>query len=138
MEAQAEALDEVTSSAPIAAAVVRTLAPKAQYLWQRQVAKNASESKAQQGSEGFFSKLAKSLSGLFKTAEPEPEPEPTPARGLAAATIIAATTVRATEITTVVAATAAIQINVSAHPATTTESLIIVATRQKAALRLKQ
>ncbi|MBW2939215.1 ribonuclease E [Zhongshania aquimaris] len=81
MEAQAEALDEVTSSAPIAAAVVRTLAPKGPApVAAASSEKTQVESKSTtESSEGFFSKLAKSLSGLFKSAEPEPEPEPTPA-----------------------------------------------------------
>lgn len=80
LEAQAEALDEVTTSAPAPAAVVRTLAPKkptpAPAENRSEKAKDKSNTESE---EGFFSKLGKAISGLFKSAEPEPEPEPTPA-----------------------------------------------------------
>jgi ribonuclease E len=80
LEAQAEALDEVTTSAPPPAAVVRTLAPKAMPApAESSTEKTNAKVSAPISTEGFFSKLAKSLSALFKPAEPEPEPEPIPA-----------------------------------------------------------
>jgi ribonuclease E len=79
LEAEKEISDEVVSTPAPAAAVVRTLAPKAPAPAATEaVAAKAPAAPAVTG-EGFFSKLGKSLSGLFKTAEPEPEPEPTPA-----------------------------------------------------------
>lgn len=79
LEAQAEALDEVATSNPVPAAVVRTLAPKAPVAAETSNVKVETKDKAVESGESFFSKLSKAFSDLFKTAEPEPEPEPTPA-----------------------------------------------------------
>ncbi|WP_373088470.1 ribonuclease E [Zhongshania sp.] len=79
LEAEKEISDEVVSTPAPPAAVVRTLAPKAPAPAATEaVAAKAPAAPAVTG-EGFFSKLGKSFSGLFKTAEPEPEPEPAPA-----------------------------------------------------------
>ncbi|CAA0118937.1 ribonuclease E [Zhongshania aliphaticivorans] len=81
LEAQAEALDEVTTSTPVPAAVVRTLAPKKPTPVAAETSSENTKVKSSSADngEGFFSKLGKALSSLFKSAEPEPEPEPTPA-----------------------------------------------------------
>ncbi|MEX1665834.1 ribonuclease E [Zhongshania arctica] len=79
LEAQAEALDEVATSNPVPAAVVRTLAPKAPVATETSNVKVETNAKPVESGESFFSKLGKAFSDLFKTAEPEPEPEPTPA-----------------------------------------------------------
>ncbi|WP_373083220.1 ribonuclease E [Zhongshania sp.] len=81
LEAEKEISDEVVSTPAPAAAVVRTLAPKAPAPAAAETApaKAKTPAAAAVTGEGFFSKLGKSLSGLFKAAEPEPEPEPAPA-----------------------------------------------------------
>ncbi|MDF1691638.1 MAG: ribonuclease E [Zhongshania sp.] len=79
LEAEKEISDEVVSTPAPAAAVVRTLAPKAPAPAAAAEPVAAKAPAAAVTGEGFFSKLGKSLSGLFKSAEPEPEPEPTPA-----------------------------------------------------------
>tara|TARA_R110000772_G_scaffold244700_4_gene358013 strand:- start:16358 stop:19207 length:2850 start_codon:yes stop_codon:yes gene_type:complete len=79
LEAEKEISDEVVSTPAPAAAVVRTLAPKAPAPAATEAVAAKTPATPAATGEGFFSKLGKSLSGLFKTAEPEPEPEPTPA-----------------------------------------------------------
>jgi ribonuclease E len=77
MEAETEISDEVVSTPAPAAAVVRTLIPKAPSPAAEPVAATAVVAAAAGSS--FFSKLGKSLTSLFKAPEPEPAPEPTPA-----------------------------------------------------------
>jgi ribonuclease E len=79
LEAQAEALDEVATSNPVPAAVVRTLAPKAPVAAETSTVKVETKAVAVESGESLLSKLSKAFSNLFKTTEPEPEPEPTPA-----------------------------------------------------------
>ncbi|MEX1670819.1 ribonuclease E [Zhongshania guokunii] len=79
LEAEKEISDEVVSTPAPAAAVVRTLAPKAPAPAAAAEPVAAKAPAAAITGEGFFSKLGKSLSGLFKSVEPEPEPAPTPA-----------------------------------------------------------
>ncbi|GAA4085589.1 ribonuclease E [Zhongshania borealis] len=78
LEAEKEISDEVVSTPAPAAAVVRTLAPKAPAPAEAEAATPKAQAPAPAG-EGFFSKLGKSLSALFQSPEPEPEPEPKPA-----------------------------------------------------------
>lgn len=80
LEAEKEISDEVVSTPAPAAAVVRTLAPKAPAPAPAEAATPKAQAAAPApAGEGFFSKLSKSLSALFKAPEPEPEPEPKPA-----------------------------------------------------------
>jgi ribonuclease E len=71
MEAETEISDEVVSTPAPAAAVVRTLIPKAP----SPAAEPVAATSVAAGS-SFLGKLGKSLIGLFKASEPAPEPTP--------------------------------------------------------------